>query len=58
MTQELHPKAEIELLEAARWYGDRSVHAGNHFLAAIEFAFGVILESPERFQRVGTVRVY
>ena len=58
MIQELHPEAEIELLEAAQWYGERSFQAGINFVAAIEFALGVILESPERFQRVGAVRVY
>ena len=53
MTQELHPEAELELLEAAHWYGERSVRAGSDFVTAMELAFGIISESPERFQRVG-----
>ena len=58
MTQELHPDAQLELLEAAHWYAERSVQAGGNFVTAMELAFGVILENPGRFQRVGGVRVY
>ena len=59
MTLEFHPEAEEELLEAAHWYEDRSIYAGDRFLTAVRLAAAAIVADPHRYQPVGDgVRVY
>ena len=43
------PEAESEIGEAAGWYEDRLTGLGLEFLAAVERAFSLIAENPERF---------
>ena len=54
-----HPEAETELLEAQRWYRDRSDVASQAFVLELDHAFATIAESPERFPKVkGELRRY
>lgn len=59
MTRELHPDAEHELHDSARWYGERSIFAAEKFLTAVEDAMASVMRDPLRFQAVGDgVRIY
>jgi toxin ParE1/3/4 len=44
---------ESELLEAARWYAERSVWAANEFVDEVEEALEQIQEYPERWPLLG-----
>jgi len=59
MTFDFHPEAKAEFHDATHWYEDRSIFAGDRFLAAVRAAIDAILSAPERFQSVGDgVRVF
>ena len=45
MTQELHPDAQLELLEAAHWYAERSVQAGGNFVTAMNLPLESFLKT-------------
>ena len=51
-----HPAAEIELNEAADWYGNRRDGLGLEFLAAIREKIAGILEAPARWRPVNGSR--
>jgi toxin ParE1/3/4 len=51
-----HPAAEIELNEAADWYGERRLGLGLEFLAAIREKIAGILEAPGRWRTVNGAR--
>lgn len=44
-----HPAAELEIIEAAKFYGARVPDLGVQFLDATDRAVRAILESPERW---------
>ena len=45
-----HPDAELELIEAARFYEQQFPSLGAQFLDAAELAAGTILEAPHRWK--------
>lgn len=49
----LHPDADAELTEAARYYESRQPGLGVDFLAEVERALDQILTNPEAFQKIG-----
>ena len=52
-----HPEAEVEMLEAARFYNQRVAGLGADFLDAVDAAIGRIASDPTRFPRVeGDIR--
>jgi toxin ParE1/3/4 len=51
-----HPAAEIELNDAADWYGERRDGLGLEFLAAIREKIANILEAPTRWRSVNGAR--
>lgn len=59
MTFDFHPEAREEFHDAAHWYEDRSVLAGDGFVAAVRAAISAILANPGVYQPVeSSVRVY
>lgn len=48
---EFHPEAEEELMEAERWYRERSEVASQAFALEISLALDSVLQSPERWPR-------
>ncbi len=44
-----HPAAEADLLDAIRWYQERSVSAATGFSREVEHAIGRIAEAPNRY---------
>lgn len=46
---EFHPEAERELLEARKWYGERSEVAAQAFSLEIDGAIKRIAEAPTRW---------
>lgn len=52
MTFEFHPEAREEFHDAAHWYEDRSLFAGDLFVKAIRAAVDAILAAPLRYQAV------
>jgi plasmid stabilization system protein ParE len=58
----IHPAAQTDLIEAAKWYDERAGR-GNAFLDAVQSAVAEIGQTPRRFARVphpinGEVRRY
>lgn len=45
---EFHPDARTDVLEAYRWYAERSEHAADAFQEELQAAGSAIQESPER----------
>lgn len=59
MTFDFHPEARGEFHDAAHWYEDRSLYAGDHFMSVVRAAVNAILADPFRYQSVGEgVRVF
>jgi plasmid stabilization system protein ParE len=59
MTFDFHPEAQTEFHDATHWYEDRSVFAGDRFVAAMRIAIDAILIDPTRYQPVEDgVRVF
>lgn len=48
-------KAEVDLMEAFKWYEARSVGLGHEFLRCVEARFNHIARMPEIFRRRGTL---
>ena len=58
MTGELHPEAELEIQESARWYAEQSLLASTRFVSAVQAALEKILSAPDIFPFAGNdVRV-
>ena len=55
MTSALHPDAERELLEAARFYEKTVVGLGLEFIAEVERAASLIVANPEIGQRLDPI---
>jgi plasmid stabilization system protein ParE len=53
-----NPLAEAEILEAARWYEDRSPGLGAAFVDAVRDATATVLEAPKRWRLVRGTRRY
>jgi len=53
MSFEFHPEAREEFHDAAHWYEDRSIYAGDRFVTAVRAAVDAILADPLRYQSVG-----
>jgi plasmid stabilization system protein ParE len=49
----LHPDADVELNEAARYYESRKAGLGLDLLGEVERAFDQILKNPEASRRIG-----
>jgi toxin ParE1/3/4 len=47
-----HPEAEVELIEAARFYEQRVSTLGAQFLDAVDRAILIILDAPDRWRIV------
>lgn len=59
MTFEFHPDASAEFHDAAHWYEDRSLYAGDRFVQAVRVAVNDILADPRRFPPAGEgIQVY
>jgi mRNA-degrading endonuclease RelE of RelBE toxin-antitoxin system len=59
MTFDFHPAARDEFHDAARWYEDGSIFAGDRFTQTMRLAVNAILADPTRYQPTGEgVRVY
>ncbi len=54
----VHPLAEAEIAEAARWYDERSPGLGAIFVAAVRHATEVVLEAPQRWRLIRGARRY
>ena len=54
----VHPLAEAEIAEAARWYDDRSPGMGAAFVAAVREAINLVLEAPQRWRMARGARRY
>jgi toxin ParE1/3/4 len=48
----IHPRAEAEIAEAARWYAERSKPTAQRFLDAVEGALDRMSKLPEAFPLV------
>jgi len=53
MTFDFHPEAREEFHDAAHWYEDRSLFAGDRFVKAIRAAVEAIMADPARHQPMG-----
>lgn len=53
-----NPLAEAEILEAARWYEDRSPGLGAAFVDTVRDATTTVLEAPKRWRLVRGTRRY
>lgn len=59
MTFDFHPEAREEFHDAAHWYEDRSIYAGDGFVSGVRAAVNAILANPLRYPSVGDgVRVF
>jgi toxin ParE1/3/4 len=59
MTFDFHPEAREEFRDAAHWYENRSIYAGDRFVRAVGVAVNAILADPLRYQPVDHgIRVY
>ena len=59
MTFEFHPEARDEIHDAAHWYEERSLFAGDRFMAAVRLGIHEVISNPTRYQPVdGDVRVF
>lgn len=59
MTFEFHPEARDEFHDAAHWYEERSLYAGDRFMAAVRVGIHEVISNPTRYQPVdGDVRVF
>jgi toxin ParE1/3/4 len=59
MNFDFHPEAREEFRDAAHWYEDRSLFAGDRFVQAVRSAVDVILSDPLRYPSVGDgIRVF
>lgn len=59
MTFDFHPEARAEFQDAAHWYEDRSLFAGDCFVAVVRAAVDVIMADPLRYQPDGEgIRVF
>ena len=59
MTFDFHPEARDEFNDATHWYEDRSIFAGDRFVAAVRAAITAVLADPTRYQSVDDdVRVF
>ncbi len=59
MTFDFHPEAREEFHDAAYWYEDHSLFAGDRFVSAVRKAVDAILADPLRYQPVEEgIRVY
>jgi plasmid stabilization system protein ParE len=59
MTFDFHPEAQAEFHDATHWYEDRSIYAGDRFVAAVRAAINAVLADPTRYQTVDQgVRVF
>ncbi len=53
----IQPAAEVDILEAALWYGSRAPGLGSEFLRSVEASIAAIRRAPETFPKVrGDVR--
>lgn len=50
MSVKFHPDAEAELLEARRWYKERSAIAARAFETEVAWAIGKITKAPHRWK--------
>lgn len=50
MTFDFHPEARDEIQDAAHWYEDHSVFAGDRFVKAVREAIAEIMLDPLRYQ--------
>jgi plasmid stabilization system protein ParE len=50
---EFHPEATAELEQSAQWYAERSLTAAEGFVAAVETAIRNIVDTPNRFLKIG-----
>jgi toxin ParE1/3/4 len=48
-----HPDAEVELIEAAKFYAQRVSTLGAEFLDAVDQAVRAIVDAPERWRIIG-----
>lgn len=53
MRLEFHPEAREEFHDAANWYEERSIFAGDRFVKAMRLAVDSIMEDPPRYQHLG-----
>lgn len=51
----LHRRAEFEIREAATWYSDESVAAGERFLQEVRATFETLEQDPNRFAKLETM---
>jgi len=59
MTFDFHPEAREEFHDAAHWYEERSLYAGDRFVSVVRAGVNAILADPLRYQAVGEgVRVF
>lgn len=59
MNFDFHPDAREEFREAAHWYEDRSIFAGDRFVKAVRAAIGQIMLDPARHQSLDQgIRVF
>ena len=59
MTYAFHPEAQNEFHDAAHWYEDKSVLAGDRFVEAVRAAVNLILNDPSRYQSIADgIRVF
>jgi toxin ParE1/3/4 len=59
MTFDFHPEAREEFHDAAHWYEDRSIFAGDRFVSAVRAAVDAILADPLHHQSIGEgIRVF
>jgi len=52
MTFDFHPDARSEFQEAAHWYEDRSIFAGDRFVKAVRHSIEQIMVDPSRYQKL------
>ena len=46
----LNEEAQLDYEEALQWYTERSVRAGENFVAAVNYALSLICEHPNRWR--------
>ncbi len=52
MTFDFHPEARDEFHDAVHWYEDRSIYAGDRFVAAMRAVISAVLADPTRYQPI------
>ena len=59
MRLEFHPEAREEFHDAAHWYEERSLLAGDRFVQAMRSAVDAIMADPQRYQQLdGGIHIF